>query len=118
MPVNLPLSDFVETKNSLETTSVLQISCKNTGCPKVRVIFDPHLFSELGGQIMKSFGVLIQNCARFFLRYNTDRFLVRLISNKPVHLELNFTLSCARGRKYSVFAGFSAAAPAYLDAPQ
>ena len=39
---------------------------ETTRCPKVRVSFDAPLFSELGGQIMKSFGVLNQNCARFF----------------------------------------------------
>ena len=42
-----------------------------TGCPKLRDNFDTPLFSGLGGPITKSFDVVIAECGRFFLRYNT-----------------------------------------------
>ena len=44
---------------------------EDTGCPKILVIFDTLLFSDQGEQIMKSFDVVIAECGRFFLRYNT-----------------------------------------------
>ena len=39
--------------------------------PRSSSSVDTPLFSELGGQIMKYFDVVIAKCGRFFLRYNT-----------------------------------------------
>merc|ERR1719188_2765508 len=70
---------------------------------------------------MESFDVVVAECGWFFLRYNTQWWLVRVVCHGPVHFELGFTLSCARqaqnGENHRFLTVFQPLLPPTLTCP-